>query len=1279
MVITAPSSPTEGSANAGPRQQRTGFLERLHGPHRPVLVFDGATGTSLQQMNLTAEDFGGAALEGCNEVLVMSRPDAVQAVHRQFLEVGADVIETDTFGATSLVLAEYDIADQAFALNKRAAALAREMADAYSTPDKPRFVAGSMGPTTKLPTLGHVAFETMRASFQEQAEGLLAGDVDLFIVETCQDVLQIKAALQGLEAAFKATGERRPLMVSVTMETTGTMLVGSDIAAVVAILEPFSIDVLGLNCATGPEQMKEHIRYLSANSPFVVSCIPNAGLPENIGGVAHYRLTPLEMKLQLLHFVEDLGVQVIGGCCGTTPAHIGALVELAAELSPAPREVRRSDALQAADGDATHSGPRPLLRYEPAAASIYGTTPYHQDNSFLIIGERLNASGSKKVRELLAAEDWDGLVAVARNQVKENAHVLDVNVDYVGRDGERDMHQLVSRLVTNVNLPLMLDSTEWQKMEAGLKVAGGKCILNSTNYEDGDERFFKVLELAKAYGAGVVVGTIDEEGMARTAERKFAIAQRAYRDALEFGIPAHELFYDPLALPISTGIEEDRLNAAATIESIRRIRTQLPGVHVVLGVSNVSFGLSPAARIVLNSVFLHDCCAAGMDAAIVSPAKILPLVKISEEHQQVCRDLIHDRRRFVNASEAGISATEAAKAGAVCNYDPLTVLTTLFEGVSAREARASGPSLTDLPVEERLKQHIIDGERIGLEPSLDEALASYPPLQIINTFLLDGMKVVGELFGSGQMQLPFVLQSAETMKSAVAYLEPHMEKQEGESSSKGKFLIATVKGDVHDIGKNLVDIILTNNGYEVINLGIKQSCDAIIEAQQKHNADCIAMSGLLVKSTAFMKDNLEAFNQAGIGVPVILGGAALTPRFVNGDCRAAYRGLVVYGRDAFADLRFMDALMDAKSAGTWDDQKGFLAGVPEGLGLASADGNAGPEDGATTPAETSSSQTSSSETSADIASQLHSGAVQPAGSISPGPNDHRSEMVPEEPALTPPFWGSRVLNENDIDLEEVFAYLDRQALFAGQWQLRKTQQQSRADYEAMLVEKAEPVLQHWKQRCINESLLTPRVAYGYFPCGRSGNAVVIFDPTGLAESDSPSQAGRELGRFELPRQRAGNRYCIADFYRDLVIGADGEPRPADMMPMQAVTMGEGATTFAQQLFQADQYTDYLYFHGLAVQMAEALAEWVHARIRKELGFAAEEPAALRDVLAQRYQGSRYSFGYPACPNVADSRPQLAWLGAERIGLSMDESDQLDPEQSTTALVALHSKARYFSA
>ncbi|MFL0781826.1 MAG: methionine synthase, partial [Prochlorococcus sp.] len=1063
-------------------------------------------------------------------------------------------------------------------------------------------------------TLGHIDFETMQASFQEQAEGLLAGDVDLFIVETCQDVLQIKAALRGIEAAFSKAGERRPLMVSVTMETTGTMLVGSDIAAVVAILEPFPIDILGLNCATGPEQMKEHIRYLSEHSPFTVSCIPNAGLPENVGGVAHYRLQPIELKMQLMHFVEDLGVQVIGGCCGTSPDHIAALAELSSELKPAERQIRRT------------LNNRDRLGYEPAAASIYGTTPYYQENSFLIIGERLNASGSRKVRELLNEEDWDGLVSVARGQVKENAHILDVNVDYVGRDGERDMHELVSRLVTNVNLPLMLDSTEWQKMESGLKVAGGKCILNSTNYEDGDDRFQQVLKLARDYGAAVVIGLIDEEGMARTAEKKVAIAKRAYRDAIEFGIPAHEIFYDPLALPISTGIEEDRRNGLETIDAIRQIREELPEVHVLLGVSNVSFGLSPAARITLNSVFLHDCCEAGMDAAIVSPAKILPLIKVSEEHQKICRDLIYDKRGFE---------------GKVCTYDPLTTLTSAFEGVSTKEARASGPSLADLPVEERLKQHIIDGERIGLDETLTEGLKHYEPLEIVNTFLLDGMKVVGELFGEGKMQLPFVLQSAETMKSAVAFLEPHMESTEGKRAAKAKFLIATVKGDVHDIGKNLVDIILTNNGYDVINLGIKQEVGAIIEAQKEHQADCIAMSGLLVKSTAFMKDNLQAFNDSQINVPVILGGAALTPRFVNKDCSEVYNGKVIYGRDAFTDLRFMDAFVAARNEGRWDNQQGFLDGTPEGLSI----GGHSPDQ-----------QGLKDDSKIDKASDKT-----PQQKVL---NTERSQAVIEEPAIKPPFLGSKILNKDQIDLDELLGYLDRQALFAGQWQMRRARKQPREEYELLIQEKAEPVLEDLINKVKREKLLQPAVAYGYFPCGRDQNSLVVFD----------DQAKNILGRFDLPRQRGGKGYCIADFYQDLDKG-----RPVDVIPMQAVTMGEQATEFSQKLFKADAYSDYLYFHGFAVQMAEALAEWTHARIRSECGFSAEEPEQLRDVLAQRYRGCRFSFGYPACPNVADSRQQLEMLNAERIGLSMDSSDQLHPEQSTTALIAMHSKALYFSA
>ena len=1196
------------------------FLDRLHSPNRPVIVFDGAMGTSLQLQNLTAEDFGGAEYEGCNEYLVFTKPEAVAKVHRDFLAVGADVIETDTFGATSIVLAEYDLGDRAYELNKSAAELAKRCTAEFSTPDQPRFVAGSIGPTTKLPTLGHIDYDQMKASFAEQARGLYDGGVDLFIVETCQDVLQIKAALNGIEEVFAEKGDRRPLMVSVTMEMQGTMLVGSDVAAMLSILEPFPIDILGLNCATGPDRMAEHIKYLAQHSPFVISCIPNAGIPENVGGHAHYKLTPTELQMALLHFVEDLGVQVIGGCCGTQPSHIGQLAAIAPTLTPKDRPVRlpRWQINGSAPAD-----PRPALHYTPSAASIYSAQPYEQDNSFLIIGERLNASGSKKVRELLSAEDWDGLVAVARSQAKEGAHILDVNVDYVGRNGEQDMHELVSRLVTNVNLPLMLDSTEWQKMEAGLKVAGGKCLLNSTNYEDGDDRFFKVLELAKQYGAGVVVGTIDEEGMARTAEKKFQIAQRAYRDAIEFGIPAHEIFYDPLALPLSTGIEEDRSNGKATIEGIRLIRENLPGVHIILGVSNISFGLSPAARIVLNSMFLHETIEAGMDGAIVSAAKIVPIAKIDSRHQEVCRQLIYDNRQFE---------------GNVCIYDPLTELTKLFEGVSAKEARSHG-SMADLPVEERLKQHIIDGERIGLEDALAIALQQYKPLEIINTFLLDGMKVVGDLFGSGQMQLPFVLQSAETMKAAVAYLEPLMEKEDA-SQAKGIVIIATVKGDVHDIGKNLVDIILTNNGYRVINLGIKQPVDNIIDAYYQHQADCIAMSGLLVKSTAFMKENLEVFNQRGITVPVILGGAALTPKFVYEDCQNAYQGRVVYGKDAFSDLHFMDKLMPAKAEDQWNDRTGFLG---EESAIATQ--------ASTTPGQTEDSLTTVAPTSEDT---------------------RRSEAVTLDlDRPTPPFWGTKVLQPQDIAIEEIFSYLDLQALIAGQWQFRKPKEQSREEYNAFLQEKVYPILESWKQRIVSEKLLLPQVIYGYFPCWSEGNSLHIYSP---AIVDRPAGSEEPIATFTFPRQKSLRRLCIADFFLP-----KGEVNQIDVFPMQAVTVGEVATEFAKQLFEANQYTDYLYFHGLAVQVAEALAEWTHARIRRELGFGDRDPDNLRDILAQRYQGSRYSFGYPACPNIQDQYKQLDLLDAKRIGLQMDESEQLYPEQSTTAIVAYHPAAKYFSA
>ena len=1195
------------------KQMSEKFINRLLDDKKPVMIFDGAMGTSIQELELTADDFGGNKLEGCNENLVLTKPNIVKQIHRQFLEAGCDVIETNTFGASSVVLDEYNISEKVFEINKQAGLLAREAIKEFDTFNKPRYVAGSMGPTTKLPTLGHIDFDALKESYLRQAEGLIAGNIDLFLIETCQDILQIKAALQAIQESQNIQDHKIPIMVSVTMETNGKMLVGTDIQTVVNILQPFDIDILGINCATGPEQMKDHIKYLSENSPFIISCIPNAGLPENIGGVAHYKLSPTQLKMELLHFVSDLGVRIIGGCCGTTPEHIKQLYNLSSDIkSNSNYKLNRL------------KNEKYILK-NLCSSSIYSSTPYIQENSFLIIGERLNASGSKKVRDLLNNNDWDGLIGIARSQLKENAHVLDVNVDYVGRDGQQDMKEIVSRLVNNINLPLMLDSTEWEKMESGLKQAGGKCILNSTNYEDGEERFYKVVDLAKNYGAGIVIGTIDETGMARTAEKKYSIADRAYKALVDYGISPGDIFFDPLALPISTGIEEDRLNGSETINSIKLIKENLKGSHIILGVSNISFGLNPAARINLNSVFLNDCYLAGLDSAIVSPSKILPLSKITKEHKKICRDLINDNREYNDN---------------ICIYDPLTELTKVFEGITTKDARENKELFDSLSIEDKLKQHIIEGERTNLNLTLDESLKKYEPLEIINSYLLSGMKTVGELFGSGQMQLPFVLQSAETMKAAVSYLEDFMDKST-ENRKKAKVIIATVKGDVHDIGKNLVDIILTNNGYDVINLGIKQEVNSIIEAQTKYKADCIAMSGLLVKSTAFMKDNLLAFNKADIKVPVILGGAALTPSFVNKDCSYIYKGKLLYGKDAFTDLRFMEAYCNAKKNKQWSDEKGFL--------------------------NNEEAVTLGADYQGEIIIKNQKNTINNNKSNtdkSLKEDNNRSTIVDKEPSIKPPFIGYRILNKQSLDIMEIYKFLDKNALYSGQWQLKKTRGQSLEEYKHFIKNKAEPILEKWIEKIIAEDLLDPSISYGYFNCASSGNQLLIFDDKGC----------NIIERFNFPRQRSGKRLCIADFFNEI-----SSEKSTDIIPMQAVTMGETASKYSQQLFKENNYTDYLYFHGLAVQMAEALAEWTHSLIRIECGFKDNEPQKVSDILSQKYRGCRYSFGYPACPKVSDSAIQLKLLEAKDINLTMDSSDQLHPEQSTTAVVALHSQARHFSA
>jgi 5-methyltetrahydrofolate--homocysteine methyltransferase len=1171
------------------------FLDTLK---ERIVVFDGAMGTNLQVQNLSLDDFGGLRFEGCNENLLVTRPDAVEKVHSAFLEVGCDVIETNSFNGTPVDFAEYDIGDKAYDMNVLAARLAKRVAGDYSTKAQPRWVAGSMGPGRKLPTLGHITFLDLKAAYREQVRGLIDGGVDLLIVETCQDLLQTKAALSAIFEHVESARVRVPVIAQVTIEVFGTMLNGTEIGAALTALAPFPIDIIGMNCGTGPRHMTESIRYLCENAPLPVSVLPNAGLPSVVDGKMHYDETPETFTAQLIHFASDFGVNVVGGCCGTTPAHLKLVVEAMQRITPKARKAA----------------------LVPAASSIYFQQPYIQDTSFLIVGERVNASGSKKMRDLLNAEDWDGLVSLAKDQEREGAHVLDVNVDFVGRDGEADMHELASRLVTNIKLPLMFDSTEWQKMEAGLQHAGGKSILNSTNYEDGVPRFTKVIDLAKRYGASVVIGTIDEEGMARTAEGKFKIAKRAYEQATgELGLPASDIFFDSLALPISTGIEEDRRNALETIEGIRRIKQELPGCFTILGVSNISFGLNPASRVVLNSVFLHDAVEAGLDAAIVNASKIEPLNRIGEQELKVARELIYDQRKFE---------------GDVCTYDPLTQFTTLFEGVKAKSAKKASKGDT---VEERLKNHIIDGEKIGLEAELQTALEKHPALDIINNILLEGMKVVGDLFGSGQMQLPFVLQSAEAMKAAVRFLEPFMEKKGG-ATAKGTMVLATVKGDVHDIGKNLVDIILTNNGYKVINLGIKQTIDNILNSYEEHQADAIGMSGLLVKSTLIMKENLELMNERGITVPVVLGGAALTRRYVDDDLKSLYKGQLFYARDAFAGLHTMDKLASGNGQG-----------VAAGDGEQVSSGDRGTVEDV--------EELIGEEAKLGIRKPLKPrGATKTAGDRT---HTTRSAVSTDVEVPKAPFYGSRVVE--DIPLDEVFAFVNETALFKGQWQFKQGRKPL-DEYQTFVRETVRPIYEELKERSKRERLLVPRVAYGYFPCQSSGNDLIVY------HEDQKT----ERLRFTFPRQPAGKHLCLTDFF------ASRESGRMDVVGFHLVTVGRRASEYAQELFKSDNYAAYLYFHGLSVESAEALAELWHKRIREQLGIAGADAPEVAKLFHQSYQGSRFSFGYPACPNLEDQVKLFELLDPSRIGVDLTEEFQLDPEQSTSAIIIHHPEAKYFS-
>ena len=1093
------------------------------------------------------------------------------------------MVETNTFGANAVVLQEFHLADKVVELNRLAASTARQACVKYSTPQQPRFVAGSVGPGTRLPTLGHITFDALEASYTLQCRGLLAGGVDVILIETQQDLLTVKAALNGAMIAMQEAGKKVPVMVQVTIETTGTMLVGSEMSAVVAALEPYECVVsLGLNCATGPAEMGEHVRYLADNWPRLISVQPNAGLPIIVDGKAQYPLTPPDLAHALLRFVDECGVNMVGGCCGTTPAHLQA-VATAIRNRTKPTLPRQ-------------------INWPAQVSSIYSAENIRQATSYLIVAERTNTNGSKKFRTLLEAGDFDGMVSMARDEVKDGSHVLDVCVDFVGRDGCADIREVVSRFVQQVQAPLMIDSTNPQVMEAGLKLVGGRCLLNSMNLEDGEERVATICNLARRFGAAVVCGTIDEDkqaAMARTAARKLAISRRLYDLATgKYGLRGQDLLFDPLVLPISTGIEEDRRNALETIEGIRQISRELPESHTVIGLSNVSFGLKPAARVVLNSVFLHECCTAGLSAAIVHASKILPRTKIDQARWDAALDLIYDRRRE--------------------GFDPLTAFISLFTDTPA-SAAPTAPAAVQLTIEQRLQRHIIDGDKRDLEKDLTEAREHYAPLQIINDHLLAGMKVVGELFGSGQMQLPFVLQSAEVMKTAVAILQPFMEKSQG--TSKGKLVLATVKGDVHDIGKNLVDIILSNNGYTVYNLGIKQPVAAILHAAQQHDADAIGMSGLLVKSVAVMKENLEELKARDIKVPVLLGGAALTRSYVDGDLARLYPGPVFYCKDAFEGLHTMDRIMAGELTEALEEKQAEL--------------------------------------DRRTALRLRAEAcARPAEDI-----PEHSAIQHDNPIPTPPFWGMRIAKE--IPLKDVFPFINELALFRGQWGFKKGKL-SEQEFAHLTEEKARPVLKRLCQQALEQNLLIPQVVYGYFPCQGSGDDLIIYHPQSTTEGSA-----REWLRFTFPRQQTRRRLCLADFFRPVSSGI------MDVVGVQAVTVGPKISRFTHELFAANQYQDYLYWHGFGVESAEALAEMWHKRMRAELGFAHEDAPSIRALFTQGYRGSRYSFGYGACPELADRLKIMQLLQGQQIGLSLSENFMLEPEQSTDAIIVHHPQAKYF--